>query len=264
MPNILKTSYWTLREKLRGQMRDKLVDPIRTCTVRGKKIRIGSCNAIEDFRIGSYETKEPETLDWIERTVKPGDCFFDIGANIGLYSIYASVCCPSAKIFSFEVEAKNFSRMFRNIVNNNLHNVTPINVALIDGTRFDYLFLSDMTTGSALHSVGTGVRSDLKQGVMGVSLDELVLKWGLPQPTLLKIDVDGNEEGIIQGARHVLESSLCREVLIELTEGTQMTMSINKSLLEMGFQMVQQSQWHYDSSEGKIKNFIYKKNDHHP
>ena len=58
-------------------------------SVRGKKIKIKINSGIELWRSRAYEKKEPETLDWIDN-FKKGEIFYDVGANIGVYSLYAS------------------------------------------------------------------------------------------------------------------------------------------------------------------------------
>ena len=75
-------------------------------------------NSLNRFRIESFSTKEPETLEWID-SFPPGSVFWDIGANIGLYSCYAAKA-RSCKIFAFEPSVFNLELLARNIYLNHL------------------------------------------------------------------------------------------------------------------------------------------------
>lgn len=63
------------------------------------------------WRAGTLFSKGRETIQWI-RTSERNDMFYDIGANVGGYAIYASRRCR--KIFAFEPEAQNFAVLNRN------------------------------------------------------------------------------------------------------------------------------------------------------
>jgi FkbM family methyltransferase len=76
-------------------------------------------------------TREPTTPPWI-RSFEPHEVFIDAGANIGLYSVYASVV-TGARVYSFEPEAQNYAELNKNIFINGLHEtVTAYCVALTD------------------------------------------------------------------------------------------------------------------------------------
>ena len=125
---------------------------IKECPVRGVDILLdvdsedesGDVRNYEMWRAGHYDDKEPDTLDWIDTHFKPGDTVFDIGANIGQYSLYAAKRLNhDIAILAFEPEALNFAKLNRNIVLNGLIDVhtmayLPIKLALIhiadDGT----------------------------------------------------------------------------------------------------------------------------------
>ena len=68
--------------------------------VANENFYFAKSNSLNEYRVNTFLTKEPETINWIN-TFKEKDIFWDIGANIGLYSIYASVI-SKCKVFSFE------------------------------------------------------------------------------------------------------------------------------------------------------------------
>jgi ribosomal protein L11 methylase PrmA len=104
----------------------------KVCAVRGLKIMIdvdsevesGEVRNYEMWRVGHYDHKEPDTLDWIDTHFKPGDTVYDIGANIGQYALYAAKRLNNdVVILAFEPEALNFAKLNRNIVLNGLIDV---------------------------------------------------------------------------------------------------------------------------------------------
>ncbi|CAN0511259.1 unnamed protein product, partial [Phaeothamnion confervicola] len=154
-------------------------------------------------------TKEPETIAWI-RSFGGNDVFYDIGANIGSYSIYAGRRCR--RVLAFEPEAQNFAVLNKNINLNNLqHIVTAFPFALSDERKLDTLRLNRLEAGAALHSFGTNIdfkgehfESAFEQGSISLTLDELVFSYALEFPNFIKIDVDGLESRIIKGGMRVL------------------------------------------------------------
>lgn len=175
------------------------------------------------WRAATLLSKEPETIAWI-RTFTGDDVLYDIGANIGTYSLYAARRCR--KVYAFEPEASNFAVLNRNIQINALsHRITAFPVAIADANKIDTLRLSSLETGAALHAFGTDV--DFKgdrfapvfaQGSIAVTLDELVYRYGLEQPTHIKLDVDGLDRAILGGGRRVLRERRLKSVLVEINE----------------------------------------------
>jgi FkbM family methyltransferase len=194
-----------------------------SCRVRGLEITINVSSPIEQYRAETYASKEPETLDWLDEHLRAGDVFMDVGANIGLYSLYAAKRRPGCRVYAFEPESQNFSRLCANIVENGLSNITPCNVPLADRETFDFFYVGELQAGSALHGFGEASTCRapdqpgvLRQGALAMTLDALVGKFGLPQPHLLKIDVDGTEGKILSGAQTVLAAPSLRTVLVEV------------------------------------------------
>nr|MBI3612068.1 FkbM family methyltransferase [Nitrospirota bacterium] len=194
-----------------------------TCRVRGVEVQIEISSPIERYRADTYSTKEPETLDWLEQNLRPNDVFLDVGANIGLYSLFAAKLGRDCTVYAFEPESQNFGRLCRNLALNEATNVIPCNCALSNREAFDFFYVGELQAGAALHSLGrpSALRAGtgapvLRQGTIAVTLDALVNRYGLPQPNLLKIDVDGGEDDILAGAETVLKSAGLRTILVEV------------------------------------------------
>lgn len=231
---------------------------IYTCNVRGCVILLEVESEIERFRAETYTTKEPETLEWIERYFQPGDVMYDVGANIGLYSLFAAKHLRGrCKVYAFESEALNHGRLSKNIHLNGLSGVVlPCCVAVTDRLCFDTFYLNphnfekmaggqSLVSGSALHSFGVAedyggrsFRPFHEQGTVGVSLDYLWQAWDLDFPNHVKIDVDGLEEKIIAGATQTLKDRRLKSVLIEISGSKGNSDAILRPLTEAGFSQV--------------------------
>lgn len=240
---------------------------IRTCHVRDCIVLLDVTSEIEEYRATTYQSKEPETLEWIERYFRPGDVMYDIGANIGLYSLFAAKHIgEKGKVYAFEPEATNFAQLNRNVMLNSLSRViVPCCVAVTDRPCFDVFYLNphgfetmtadrSLVPGSALHSFG--VAEDYRgrpfdafhtQGTVGISVDHLWRVWGLDFPNHMKIDVDGLEEKIVVGAAQTLKDRRLKSILIEVS-GNDGAEFIFRCLTEAGFIEVEEFAEHSSRS----------------
>ena len=103
--------------------------------INSKKTKFFTPNDTSKWRVDTLFTKEPETLDWIDTFSHINSdeeiIFWDIGANIGLYSIYAAQRYKNIKVFSFEPSTSNLRILSRNISINNLQDKVIINLLLV-------------------------------------------------------------------------------------------------------------------------------------
>jgi FkbM family methyltransferase len=236
---------------------------VNECSVRNTKINIGVKSAIELFRCETYNTKEPETLDWIEQ-FKPGETLFDIGGNIGVYSLYAAK--RGCNVFTFEPESQNFSRLVNNVSLNSLTQIKPYCMGIADKSELSILYLTSLNAGDSQHQVGK--KSDLfdrefqqiTQGCVVFSLNDLCLKQGLPIPDHIKIDVDGLESQIIQGAGEVLKNSKVKTVLIEINKSPDDVYDVQKAIESCGFTLSNTSRREFVNEKINARNYIFKKN----
>ena len=202
-----------------------LLERIEPCfTVERSGIRYCfSCpNNIVRWRAETYFTKEPGTIQWMD-TFKPGDVLFDVGANIGLYSIYAAK--KGIQVVAFEPESQNFALLNKNVyLNKCVDRLVCLNIALSDKDSCDYLYLPRFKAGSAINCLGYALDQQgeafdpaFKQGVMAYALDSFLARGG-SFPTHIKVDVDGIEPKIIDGAAKTLVDPRLRSLLIELDD----------------------------------------------
>lgn len=200
----------------------------KKCSVRGTTVHLSITSRREYERSVSFSDKEPETLSWIDSYLHPGEVMYDVGANIGQYSLYAALKHKkSVRIYAFEPESQNFAALNRNIYINELSAcVIPVCLAITDRARVDSFYIHlRLRAGEAIHQFGVQVDHHGRpfvpvhtQGMIGLSLDDLCFGYGLEFPNHLKIDVDGLETHVLRGGVRTLRDSRVRSVLIELTE----------------------------------------------
>jgi FkbM family methyltransferase len=147
--------------------------------------------------------------------------FVDIGANIGMFSLLAAVLRDS-RVFAFEPAACNYGLFNRNIARSRLDsNITAFCVALSNRTGFDRMHLSTIEFGGANHSFGgdeapAPSATCFTQGSFSATLDQLITDGAIPVPDHIKIDVDGLEPEILEGADATLENSQLKSILVEI------------------------------------------------
>ena len=78
---------------------------------------------IEKWRHDTFWEKEPETIAWID-DMEPGEVLYDVGANVGVYALYAA--SRGIKVVAIEPVFENFSRLMQNIELNGFNNVLPL------------------------------------------------------------------------------------------------------------------------------------------
>ena len=110
-----------------------------------------------EWRVDTFFSKEPETLDWIDKfNLKEKIIFWDVGANIGLYSLYAGIKHKNIDIVSFEPSSSNLRVLSRNISLNKLQDKIKIfQIALTNKeNKFLYMREPNFIEGGALNSFG--------------------------------------------------------------------------------------------------------------
>lgn len=220
-------------------------NPSVTIKVDDKDLMFLVPNQTALWRAETLYTKEPCTIAWLNNIPKNA-VFLDIGANIGMYSLYAAVV-KKAQVYAFEPESQNYSLLNKNIFTNNVSKrVRAFCGAISDKDGLDSLYLSNFALGSSCHSLGEEVGFDLEprkspfaQGAISFSIDTLVEKGLIPLPEFVKIDVDGFEHKVLEGARNTLSNEKVQSVIIELNPHLQEHIGAVNLLKELGFEYSQ-------------------------
>jgi FkbM family methyltransferase len=186
-------------------------------------LRFAASTPTAYWRALNMLTKEPDTIRWINE-FHPGEVLWDIGANIGVFSLYAATR-ENVKVLAFEPFAANFAILSENIYINALgERIVPYCIALAGTTKLGVLNSACREVGSSLHQFGTpgevspywnGTVSHA-QGVVGYTVDDFIAQFDPPFPTHIKLDVDGLEWPILRGATKTLRDRRLRSVMAEL------------------------------------------------
>jgi FkbM family methyltransferase len=205
-----------------NQVLQSAMDEVTEIDHNGSHLKFATPNRLCIWRVKTFSTKEPETLEWIDQLDK-NSVLWDIGANIGLYSVYAGKT-KNCSVFAFEPSVFNLELLARNIFLNELNSkVCIVPLALSDKIGNSQMQLTTTDWGGALSTFGEDFGWDGKCinkvfefQTVGLSMEDAVTRINIPQPDYIKIDVDGLEHFILKGGLSVLQG--IKEILIEIND----------------------------------------------
>lgn len=210
------------------------------------------------YRYVNLYIKEPNTLAWIE-SFEPGAIFWDVGANVGVYSIYAALVAK-AKVYAFEPESSNYYILNSNIRINQLDSaVFAFCIAFNDATKIDALNIgiampgySNHAFGAPLNDVGEEFVPKFRQQAIGYTADDWIRQFGAEIPHYIKIDVDGIEDKVLCGMSDLLRSPTLLEVQVEMFESrAEYVQSVTKLMNSAGFVLKTVS------GSSLVKNYLF-------
>ena len=200
----------------------------KSIKILDKQIKFFCPNQLIKWRIDTYFTKEPETLEWIDSFKKKENLiFWDIGANIGLYSIYNALKNPNSTTIVFEPSSSNLRVLSRNISINNLEKNIKVVSAPLTNTEntFQVMKEGEFVEGGALNTfgkkydfAGKEFKSKMNYSLIGTTIDYLVQNSILAIPDYIKIDVDGIEHLILEGGDTALRNKKIKSLSVEINE----------------------------------------------
>lgn len=159
---------------------------------------------------------EPDTVEFLLKSLKPGDTFVDVGANQGYFSVIASrLVGEKGRVILIEPQKRLQKLIAKNLELNKCVNVKVLQVAISDKKDDQPFYLSpDTNTGSS--SLMTTTKYPLKEQVVeSWTLSDVFEKEKLNNCSLLKVDVEGWEREVILGSKHLFEQNLVRAIIIE-------------------------------------------------
>jgi FkbM family methyltransferase len=184
-----------------------------------------------ESRINCYLKDEPMTLNWLKK-LNNEDVFYDIGSNIGGFSIIGSILHPKMKIYSFEANLNNYFIQKKTLIMNNLNNILVFNLCLNDKLEENNLLYGQNDLRSCGSSTfGFELKNEMQKSLYsnphsrivkntdkmyGISFDFIIYEMKLPIPTAIKIDIDGNELLVLKGANKLLKEKNLRKIIIEV------------------------------------------------
>jgi FkbM family methyltransferase len=248
----------------RSQMASKLVawlPPVRGfCIIGSLLFRLLPVNPFVELRIKGrpylldlrYRSQlaiiknwppEPAEIGFVLEHLQPGDVFFDLGSNWGLYTVVAAtIVGEDGLVVAVELNPEPFARLLRLVHTSALTNVLAFNVALSDvsGDRAGIVkpwYRND--TASFLSKA----ESDQAAAITTRTLDKLWKQVGSPQVRMVKLDVEGFEPLVIRGGRNFFSRGITDFALVEVSEWTEARTGVHYSevyteLARCGFEQV--------------------------
>jgi FkbM family methyltransferase len=238
----------------------------KSIKILDKQIKFFVPNQLLEWRVDTYFSKEPETLEWIDSfQEKENLIFWDIGANIGLYSIYNSLKHPKSITIAFEPSSSNLRVLTRNISINNLEkNIKIVPTPLTNKKNiFQEMNEGQFVEGGALNSFGEKFdfegkefKPTMKYNLLGTTMNYFIENSILDIPDYVKIDVDGIEHLILQGGDKFLNNEKIKSLSIEINENFKEQYDKVLNLMEkFNFKIIPKKK-HNDSLFSKGSKFI--------
>ncbi len=160
---------------------------------------------------------EPEETAVLRELLSPGSVFYDIGANVGYFTLLAAqIVGPTGHVYAFEPNEVILPQLRNNVAINALDNVTVLPVALADeeGTATFHAVGGANSGTSSLRAEVGGTSFDVDL----VRLDELVRTRGLRPPDVIKMDIEGAECRALAGMGETLRSAGDLSLLVEVSD----------------------------------------------
>lgn len=223
-----------------AKMMDKLIVPVVTelPDLHGKfrfKIDLSSGSLQRGHFLFFTKNYELPTQNYLKKTIKPGMVVMDIGAHVGFFTLLlADLVGNKGKVYSFEPYSKNVQLLRENVVINNLDWVEVIPLALSDKVGEVILHLNPINDGG--HSLADlSNNPDLRgwdthnliEVVRTTTLDNFVQEKGIQKIDLIKMDVEGAETLVLEGAKNTLSMGKVSKIISET--GTQAQKQMSKT-----------------------------------
>jgi FkbM family methyltransferase len=173
-----------------------------------------------------------DEIDFLRRLIKPGQQVIDIGANYGVYTLsLAKLVGPTGAIWAFEPGSTTADYLAQGIAANNFTHVALERSAVSSRTGTAVLSLND---NSELNSLTLTSDTDKTETVRVVTLDQCLRDYGWRNITLLKIDAEGEEVNIIEGAKKFF-AALSPLVLYEIKAGRDFHLDLVRRFADIGY-----------------------------
>lgn len=196
--------------------------PVITSLGKGLKVRIYP-NDVIGRDIYVHGVMEPKESAFVNQFLKPGMVFFDVGANMGQYTLFgAQRVGKTGKVHSFEPSRRMFGELEYNIQLNKLSDICVLNQAAISeasGTAR----LSQYEEGAEVYgSLGTQHWADKSiigyDEVKTITLDEYIVERNISKIDLIKMDIEGAELLALKGAKRILSQSDAPVIILEMSD----------------------------------------------
>ena len=153
---------------------------------------------------------EFEDMAFLLHFLRPEDIFFDVGANVGSYTLLASGVCKTRSV-AIEPVQKTFNILSKNITLNNIQNKVSLVNAVVGGSVSTIVFTQTEDTQNHVVSADELTTDAVELPVITINA---LITQGFP--ALIKIDVEGYETEVVKGMNKILEDHVLKAIIIEL------------------------------------------------
>lgn len=167
-------------------------------------------------------TYEAGTLNVMDKCLREGDIFIDVGANIGLMSIFSSRAVgKKGKVYSFEPVLETFTILQKNIEINKIRNIDAFNIGISDSKGKSFIYTNPSAGKGSSSFIKPPDQSESKEyEIIIETLDEFLIGHDLTNIRMVKIDVEGWELHVLRGAKPLLQSPQAPIICIEYSKLT--------------------------------------------
>lgn len=179
------------------------------------------------------ERYEADTQRWLKSHLRPGMTAMDVGAHVGVLSVFMAGLVGSAgRVFSFEPSSRNFARLEKNLSGNGLAHARAVRAAVGAEEGEARLVLHSTSSGHALEA--SGLTGDGSETVPVVTLDAF-LDREKARPDVLKIDAERSELFVVAGARKTLSGPKAPCVVCEVPASRKGGDAVRQAFYSFGY-----------------------------
>jgi FkbM family methyltransferase len=224
----------SVRARVQGHLTEVLFSKTVTMDTPRGKLSFAALGRSGAGRGMTMLSKQPLTIEWIDR-FEPGSVFWDVGANVGVYTLYAALR-GDTKVVAVEPAAVNYFLLTANCEANGFDDRVQCLLAGLGARRT----LATLEVSQFAPASSFGFRNKEHHGYPGrqaalmFPMDQLVEDYGLPCPNYIKVDVPGLSEEILAGATRTLQRPELRELHIEASETSSGGRRILETLKRIG------------------------------
>jgi|SoiMethySBSTD1v2_1073268.scaffolds.fasta_scaffold115311_2 FkbM family methyltransferase len=217
------------------QLKSRVVSTVEVPFAGDTRLRVtrGMTGATGNVYCGLNDYEE---MGFVLHVLRPGDLFFDVGANVGSYTVLAAGAAQASCV-AFEPVPASFQYLLDNVVLNELQDRVSANRIAIGAAPGSLSFTSEW--GVANHALAEG---EISTNAVRVPVQPLDDFWPIPAPgfVVLKIDVEGLEGEVIKGASRTLQSPSVKAVIMEILNGAESRYGyddwvVHERMLQLGF-----------------------------
>jgi FkbM family methyltransferase len=193
-----------------GTLLPKIHYPVIRGPLKGSYFRLGALAGQGGGASVYIGGVEPEQTSTLLSLLRPSDIFFDIGANVGYYTILSSrLVGPSGKVVAIEPVIRNLLHLYDHVKKNNAQNVEIIPAVCAERQGFISFQLGSNSATGKIANLDRSAPSTEYQNltfVCATTVDTIIQQTSYI-PTVVKIDVEGAERYVLEGAKILLATS---------------------------------------------------------